>query len=90
MLKNYQKQQSSSIYNTLSLHRSQVPKVLGACEIYSNMEFRYQIIISAIKFRKGFAKIMILVALFKKFLRYILLRVLKSATWSDALTNRMC
>ena len=34
----------------------------------SNMEFRYQIIVSAIKFRKGFAKFVILLASFKKFL----------------------
>ena len=33
----------------------------------SNLEFRYQIIVSSIKFRKGFAKFMILVALIKKF-----------------------
>ena len=32
------------------------------------MEFRYQIIVSSIKFRKGFAKLMIPIALFKKFL----------------------
>ena len=34
----------------------------------SNLEFRYQIIVSSIKFRKGFAKFMIQIALFKKFL----------------------
>ena len=34
----------------------------------SNLEFRYQIIVSSIKFRKGFAKFMIPIALFKKFL----------------------
>ena len=34
----------------------------------SNLEFRYQIIVSSIKFRKGFAKFMIKIALFKKFL----------------------
>ena len=33
-----------------------------------NLEFRYQIIVSSIKFRKGFAKFMIAIALFKKFL----------------------
>ena len=32
------------------------------------LEFRYQIIVSSIKFRKGFAKFMIPIALFKKFL----------------------
>ena len=34
----------------------------------SNFEFRYQIIISSTKFRKGFAKFMIQITLFKKFL----------------------
>ena len=34
----------------------------------SNLEFRYQIIVSSIKFRKSFAKFMIPIALFKKFL----------------------
>ena len=34
----------------------------------SNLEFRYQIIVSSIKFRKGFVKIIIPIALFKKFL----------------------
>ena len=33
-----------------------------------NLEFRYQIIVLSIKFRKGFAKFMIPIALFKKFL----------------------
>ena len=44
-----------------------------------DLEFRYQIIVSSIKFRKGFAKLMISIALFKKFLSY-LFRVLKSVT----------
>ena len=34
----------------------------------SDMEFGYQIIVSAIKFRKRFAKFMIPIVLFKKFL----------------------
>ena len=34
----------------------------------SNLESRYQIIVSSIKFRKRFAKFMIQIALFKKFL----------------------
>ena len=34
----------------------------------SNWEFRYQIIVSSIKVRKGFAKFMIPMALFQKFL----------------------
>ena len=33
-----------------------------------DLEFRYQIIVSSIKLRKGFAKFMIPIALFKKFL----------------------
>ena len=33
-----------------------------------NLEFRYQIIVSSIKFRKGFAKFMIPIALYKKLL----------------------
>ena len=65
---NDQSQQSSSIY-TPSHHRIQVPKVLGARD-KANLEFRYQIIVSSIEFRKGFAKFMILIALFKKFLSY--------------------
>ena len=34
----------------------------------SNLEFKYQNIVLSIKFRKGFAKFMIPIALFKKFL----------------------
>ena len=34
----------------------------------SNLEFRYKVIVSSIEFRKGFAKFMILIDLFKKFL----------------------
>ena len=34
----------------------------------SNLEFGYQIIVSSIKFRKGFAKFIIPIAFFKKFL----------------------
>ena len=33
-----------------------------------NLEFRYQIIVTSIKFRKSFAKFMIPIALFKKFM----------------------
>ena len=39
----------------------------------SNLEFRYQIIVSSIKFRKGFAKFMLPIDLFKKFLSYQLI-----------------
>ena len=34
----------------------------------SNLEFRYQIIVYSINFRKGFVKLMIPIALLKKFL----------------------
>ena len=34
----------------------------------SNLEFSYQIRVLAIKFKKGFSKFMIPIALFKKFL----------------------
>ena len=57
-LENYYSQQSSSIYTT-SHHRNQVQKVVGAREIKSDLEFRYQIIVSSIQFRNGFAKFMI-------------------------------
>ena len=43
-------------------------KSLAQERFKSNLELRYQIIVSFIKFRKGFAKFMILIALFKKFL----------------------
>ena len=59
-------QQSSSFYTPSQV---QVPKVLDAQERLSPIfEFRYQIIVSSIKFRKCFAKFMILIALLKKFL----------------------
>ena len=43
-------------------------KSLAQERFKSNLEFRYQIIVSSIKFRKGFVKFTILIALFKKFL----------------------
>ena len=44
-------------------------KSLAQERFKSNLEFRYQIIHSIVyKFRKGFAKFMIPIALFKKFL----------------------
>ena len=43
-------------------------KSLAQERFESNMEFRYQIIASSIKFTKGFTKFMLLIALFKKFL----------------------
>ena len=49
---------------TPSHHRIQVPTVLGAREIKSYLEFRYQIIVSSMKLRKGFGKFMILIAMF--------------------------
>ena len=42
-------------------------KSLAQERFKSNLEFRYQFIVSSIKIRKGFAKFMILIALFKKF-----------------------
>ena len=38
--------------------------------LLSNLELCYQIIVLSIKNRKGFVKLMILIALFKKFLGY--------------------
>ena len=43
-------------------------KSLAQKRFKSNLEFRYQIIVSSIKLRKCFAKCMIPIALFKKFL----------------------
>ena len=43
-------------------------KSLAQERFKSNFEYRYQIIVSSIKFRKGFAKFMIPIALFKKFM----------------------
>ena len=54
---------SYSIYKP-SLHRIQ--KVLGQEKSKSNLEFRYQIIVTSIKFRKDFVYFMI-DTLFKKF-----------------------
>ena len=42
-------------------------KTLAQERFKSDLEFGYQIIVSCIKFRKGFAKFMIPIALFKKF-----------------------
>ena len=43
-------------------------KLLAQERFKFNIEFRFQIIVSSVKFRKGFAKLMIQIALFKKFL----------------------
>ena len=43
-------------------------KSLAQERFKSILEFRYQIIVSSLKFRKSFAKVMIPIALFKKFL----------------------
>ena len=43
-------------------------KSLTQKKFKSNLELRYQIIVSSIKFRKGFGKFMIPIVLFKKFL----------------------
>ena len=45
-----------------------VLKSLAQERFKSNLEFRFQIIVSSIKLRKGFAKFMALITLFKKFL----------------------
>ena len=47
---------------------SMVQKSLAQERFQSNLEFRFQIIVSSIKLRKGFAKFMALITLFKKFL----------------------
>ena len=62
-LKKYKSQQSSSV-NTPSQHRIQVPKALLRKRDLSPTWN----LLSFIKFRKGFAKFMIPIALFKKFL----------------------
>ena len=59
----YSSQQSSSIYIEFRFWKS-----LKQERFKSNLEFRYHSIILSIKFRKGFAKFMKLLALFKKFL----------------------
>ena len=43
-------------------------KSLAQERFKSNLEFRFQIIVASLKFRKCFAKFMILTALFKKIL----------------------
>ena len=44
---------------------------LAQLRFKSILKFRYQIIVSSITFRKYFAKFMIPIALFKKFLSYL-------------------
>ena len=43
-------------------------KSLAQERFKSNLQFRYQLIVSSIKYSEDFAKFMILIALFKKFL----------------------
>ena len=43
-------------------------KSLAQERFKSNLEFRNQVLVSSIKFRKGFVEFMIPIALFKKFL----------------------
>ena len=64
-------------------------KFLAQERFKSNFEFRYQIIVASIKFRNGFAKFMIWIALLRSFWVNNLLRVLKSVTLLDALAKRM-
>ena len=57
----------------------------------SNLEFGNQIIVSSIKFRKGFAKFMILIALLRKFLSQqfiVSVEVSNIAKWSSK-TNEL-
>ena len=53
---------------TPSHHRIRVRKSLAQETFRCNLEYRYEIIVSSIKFRIGFAKLIIPIALFKKFL----------------------
>ena len=64
-LKNYKSQQSSSIYTQVTIE-FRFRKSLAQERLKSNLEFRYQIIVSAIKLSKCFAKFMIPIAMFKK------------------------
>ena len=64
---NYKSQQSSSIIHQVTIE-FRFRKSLAQERFKSNLEFRYQIIVSSIKFGKDFAKFMIPIALFKKFL----------------------
>ena len=57
----------SSTYNQVTIE-FRFRKSFAQERFKSNLEFRYQIIVSSIKFRKCFAKFMITIALFKKFL----------------------
>ena len=60
--------QTSSSKKKARLSPTKFRKSLVQERFKSNLEFRYQIIVSSIKLRKGFAKFMIPIALFKKFL----------------------
>ena len=51
-----------------NLYNFMFQKSLAQEKFKSNLEFKYQIIVWSIKFRKGLAKFMIPIALFKKFL----------------------
>ena len=56
-------------FYTPSHHKILVPKSVAQEKLKSCLEFRNQIIVSSIRFRKkGFVKFLILIALFKKFL----------------------
>ena len=59
---------TSSLIYTPSHHRIKVLNILAQERFKSNLEFRYQIKVSSLKFRNGFAKFMIPIALFKLFL----------------------
>ena len=59
---------TNSQLDTTNESREVSPPPLVQERFKSNLEFRNQVIVSSIKFRKGFAKFMIPLALFKKFL----------------------
>ena len=65
-------------------------KSLAQERFKSNLEFRYQIIVSSIKFRKVFAKFMIPIALFKKFLSAFIVSVEVSNMPVQGWTQRGC
>ena len=56
-----------NLYNQVTIE-IRFQKSLAQERFKSNLEFRNQIIVSSIKFWKSFAKFMIPIALFKKFL----------------------
>ena len=64
---NYSSQQTFLIIYQVTIE-ARFQKSLVQERFKSNLEFRNQITVSSTKFGKGFAKFMIMIALFKKFL----------------------